>query len=215
MSNKRQKLFNVIVTLNLIFIVSYGVNIIREKSVRNKSLTAREAALAVMPKIPFREIEYGDTFPNHNLKTIDNREIPISDTNKQFKFITIVYSPIVSEFKVNTQYFEQLSDFQKGITGKDIIYISLFINAQVNELDIPLLKKIQEKYNIQISIVTDTAVISKYKLKSLSICGGITILLDRKNIVRFIESSVSNDILILIINNEMLKSKYMGKINEK
>jgi hypothetical protein len=162
MSNKRQKLFNVIVALNLIFIVLYGVNIIREKSARNKVLAAREAALAAMPKIPFREIKYGDVFPNHTLKTIDGRKISVSDKNKQFKFITVAYSPVVSEFKVNTQYFDGMSKFQKGIAGKDITYICLFINAQVKESDIPLLKRIQEKYNIQISAVTDTVVISPY-----------------------------------------------------
>jgi hypothetical protein len=73
--------------LNLIFIVLYGVNIVRKKSARNKELAAREAALAVMPKIPFREIEYGDAFPNHTLQTVDGREISVSDANKHFKFI--------------------------------------------------------------------------------------------------------------------------------
>jgi len=89
------------------------------------------------------------------------------------------------------------------INGKDIKYIFFIENVRIKDSDVAILKKMQENYNIHIAAVTDTAVISNYMVRSMKSCGGLKIILDKDNIVRFIGGSVSNDLLSIILNNEM------------
>jgi len=205
MSIKMQKYLYCIVILNVIFILLYGFNVLNQKAIKKEALEKRKIALAEALKIPTREIYYGDNFQNHIVHTIDGKWINISDSERKFKLITVVYSHIKTKYKVNVKYFEWANDIQKQINGKEILYIFLLENIEIKEIDKPLLSKIQNKYNIQIATVTDTAIISMYMVKSLKSCGALRILLDKENIVRFIGGSVSSEILTTVINNELVK----------
>jgi len=203
MSIKIRKYLYGILILNIIFILLYGFNVVHQKSIKKEALAKRKIALAEALKIPTREIYYGDKFPNHIVHTIDGKEVNISDSERKFKLINIVYSPIKTEYKVNVKYFELANNLQKQINGKEIMYIFLLENIEIKETDKPLLSKIQAKYNIHIAALKDTSIVSMYMVKSLKSCGSLRIFIDKNNIVRFIGEGVEDRLLHTIINNEM------------
>jgi len=201
--NKKRLLICSIVVLNIVLIGLYIFYAISQSSIAETNKKDKAAKVEFINALKFRETYYGDVFPDNSLRSFDGSELSVAASNKNFKFLTVTLLAPGTDFKVNIKFFDELYNLKKMINRQDeILFTVLLLNADIQQSDLPLLKKLKEKFSIDIASLKIAPADSLYLLKNLG-CGSYVLLLDKNNVVRFVNSGLSNNELSGIINNEI------------
>jgi len=214
MKNKYQYLLYSILILNIIFIGLYSYDKYFRKLIAKPLKDKISIISSKTDYSKLKELNYGDKFPNHSIQNIEGQVIDISDLNNKYKFIEYITYTKGMELRPKIEFYDNFYKLQKDVNSNNIQYIFIFEGATINRSDERIFKKIQEKYNVNIALINDSTITSLYNIQNRG-CGGFSSLLDENNIVRFINSNVSLETIIKIIQNELNKTGVKNEYNYK
>jgi len=132
---------------------------------------------------------YGDKIKNHVLKSINSKNINITNKNRNFKFITIL--EIDSIINLNPYNLNFFIETRKILTDKKLEFIVLFF-GKLNKKNIPMLNELSKMYNFSVAEIDSFDLKTYYNLTQSK--NGFRVLLDSDNRVRMFTNEVASQI---------------------
>ena len=146
-------------------------------------------------------LPYGTVINDHSINVINGNILNISQTNNKYKIINIV--PYINIDLLNTE-LNGIVNINNVLSKQEMIYILISVGNLLKK-DIKELIKIQNDKGIYITNASKKYINEKYSINDIR-CGFLLIL-DYENRIRYAGQKVSNDVLLNILSNELLKDK--------